>query len=156
MSDQFFGLSWLALNAVDVPTLPGMPQGPIMTPEGITGDRGLTIDLPSPSRAGAPPFSPGAFSPAHVDFPPRLAADVHSSVSDSLPTRVIAEHPMDTSRSSSARRLCTGEELLRTSLGIQAIGSRALSDRANVDGGRSIKVSGPRLLGSSYMLCFRL
>lgn len=98
----------------------------------------------------APPSSPGAFSPANIDFSSRLAANAHSSVLDLAATRVIPQRPTDTGRSSSAKRLCTSDELLRTSLEVPTIASRALPDGADADIGRSTRGMTTRLLVFDY------
>lgn len=69
---------------------------------------------------------------------------------------MILQRPTDTGRGSSAKRLCTGAGLLRTSLDVPTIKSQAAPAWADFEGERATGESTLRLLMSDYVLRIRL
>lgn len=98
---------------------------------------------------------PGAFFPAHTDFPTCLAVAAHSTVPVPQPTKMTSQRRTDTGRRLATKRLCTVEKLSRTSLKVSAIESRASHKTANVEGKHPIEESAPELLVTDYMSRFR-
>lgn len=125
-------------------------------------DKGAAVDLPtlaevpSPSQVAALPPSSSAFSPAPAGVPLCPVVAAWSPIPVPPPIGAILQRPADPGRVPSVKRLCTSDELLRTSLEVPSIRLRTSPAKADVEGKCYIGESAPRLLMSDYWSCFWL
>lgn len=99
-----------------MPGSPETPSGPITSTVWATGYKPTPDDIPSPFQEATLPPSPGTFSPAPPTLPSCVAVAASSPVWVSPPTRLVPQRRTDTGRCLSAKRHCTSDSLLCTSL----------------------------------------
>lgn len=135
VTNQSFQLSWLTPDAVKISAL--------FNSRSEDAPRVLWASSNSPTLTcnslltQAPVFPPplGAFYPMPGGRSSHLAVALSPPVSVLLPTRAICKRPTDSGRDASAKQLCTGVEILRTSLETPTIVSRASPYRLAVVAG---------------------
>lgn len=103
------------------------------------------------SEAALSPFSLRASSSEPTSRRPRHSGFAPLPIAAQLARKAFFKFPSERSESTSAKRLCTGDELLGTKLETPATAGRSLPYRADVEPGYYTKVSVQSLLLSDFV-----